>query len=90
MNFRSLHGHAKLFGTLVTFGGSMVMTVIEGPVIGLPWTKHTSNIADINPQNPILGSIMILTACCCWAYFHILQVIKSLSLLPSLFCASIF
>ncbi|CAA3026442.1 WAT1-related At2g39510-like [Olea europaea subsp. europaea] len=85
VNFKSLHGYAKLFGTLVTFGGSMVMTVIKGPLIGLPWTKHRTNIADVNPQNPILGSIMILTACCCWAYFHILQAEVLQSLEPSKF-----
>ncbi|CAI9784573.1 unnamed protein product [Fraxinus pennsylvanica] len=81
VNFRSLRGHAKLLGTLVTFGGAMVMTVIKGPVIDLSWTKDTTS-AHINPQNPILGAFMILTACFCWAYFHILQADMLESLKP--------
>ncbi|KAL2544114.1 WAT1-related protein [Forsythia ovata] len=73
VNFKSLHGHAKFVGTFVTVGGAMFMTFIKGPVIGLPWTNHTAASAEINHQNHIIGPLMILTACFCWSFFHILQ-----------------
>ncbi|CAA0842232.1 WAT1-related protein [Striga hermonthica] len=59
VNLRSLHSNAKIMGTLVTVGGAMIMTLISGPIIGLPWT-HAShdNRASANPndkEDPVMN-----------------------------------
>ncbi|XP_022862759.1 WAT1-related protein At5g13670-like isoform X2 [Olea europaea var. sylvestris] len=74
VKFRSSHGQAKVFGTLVSAGGVMVMTFIKGPVIGLPWTKHNPTSAANYPQTSVRGPLMILGACFFSASFNILQV----------------
>ncbi|KAM7486169.1 hypothetical protein LguiA_002178 [Lonicera macranthoides] len=53
----------SIVGTLVTVGGAMIMTLIKGHTIGLPWTKtHTINSESTSTsvhQDPTKGSIMI-------------------------------
>ncbi|GJT28059.1 WAT1-related protein [Tanacetum coccineum] len=39
VNIKKIHSIGKIVGTLVTVGGAMIMTVVVGPTIGLPWTK---------------------------------------------------
>ncbi|KZV26067.1 hypothetical protein F511_13945 [Dorcoceras hygrometricum] len=36
----SIRSQAKIIGTLATVAGAMIMTLVEGPNIGLPWTKQ--------------------------------------------------
>ncbi|KAG8374936.1 hypothetical protein BUALT_Bualt10G0047400 [Buddleja alternifolia] len=47
VNFKRISSHAKIWGTVVTVGGAMIMTLIKGPVLGLPWTheSHSANSA---------------------------------------------
>lgn len=61
----------------------MLMTLVKGPVLGLPWTESTSTHADSDGvvQKPIEGALMITLGCFCWASFFILQVISSRRLL---------
>lgn len=85
MDVRKLHSQAKILGTIVTVGGAMIMTVVKGSVIALPWTKEKPNlnsVADgIDHQNAIKGAVMIGAACSCWAIFYILQVPTSTDIL---------
>ncbi|GER38878.1 nodulin MtN21 /EamA-like transporter family protein, partial [Striga asiatica] len=79
VNFKSLRSNAKIMGTLVTVGGAMIMTLISGPIIGLPWT-HAShhNQASANPndkENPVKGALMIAVGCIGYSAFYILQAI---------------
>ncbi|PWA64062.1 eamA domain, WAT1-related protein [Artemisia annua] len=39
VNIKKIHSIGKIVGTLVTMGGAMIMTVVVGPTVGLPWTK---------------------------------------------------
>ncbi|KZV35057.1 hypothetical protein F511_04362 [Dorcoceras hygrometricum] len=75
----SIRSQAKIIGTLATVAGAMIMTLVEGPNIGLPWTKQVSGHAhqqsQINLQHSIKGAIMITTGCFSWACFMILQAI---------------
>lgn len=75
---REMHSQAKILGTAVTLGGAMIMTLVRGPHIGLPWTKHTQHIqtaATLHTQQDLVkGAIMIIAGCFCWASFYILQV----------------
>ncbi|CAL5404525.1 unnamed protein product [Camellia sinensis] len=81
VNLRSSHSQAKVVGTFVTVGGAMIMTLIKGALIGLPWTKMkshgpiTNTSTSANQQDLIKGSLMITTGCFCWAAFVILQAI---------------
>lgn len=65
-------------GTVVTVGGAMIMTLVRGAVIELPWTKGDSNsqsaAQEKDPQDFIKGAILIGAACICWSIFYILQV----------------
>nr|GLL40230.1 WAT1-related protein At2g39510-like [Ipomoea trifida] len=77
---RKLHSQAKILGTVVTLGGAMIMTLVRGPNIGLPWTKHTQHLqtatATLHSQQDLVkGAVMIMAGCSCWAIFYILQAI---------------
>ncbi|KAK6137460.1 hypothetical protein DH2020_028817 [Rehmannia glutinosa] len=79
VNLKSIRSHAKITGTLVTVGGAMIMTLISGPIIGLPWThqSHESH-ASTNPndkEDPVKGAIMISVGCLGYASFYTLQAI---------------
>nr|XP_027089538.1 WAT1-related protein At2g39510-like [Coffea arabica] len=74
--FLRLHSQIKIAGTIITVGGAMIMTLVRGPAINLPWTRADANVqspAAANPQDPIKGALMISAGCFCWASFHILQ-----------------
>ncbi|XP_019151403.1 PREDICTED: WAT1-related protein At2g39510-like [Ipomoea nil] len=78
VNIRALHSQAKILGTLVTVGGAMIMTLVKGPKILLPWTQergHIQSTTAATHQHPIKGAIMITAGCCFWACFFILQAI---------------
>ncbi|XP_031115830.1 WAT1-related protein At2g39510-like [Ipomoea triloba] len=76
VKMRKLHSQAKILGIIATFGGAMIMTLVKGPNIGLPWTKHTHHIHTQtlhSQQDFIKGALMIAAGCICWASFYILQ-----------------
>ncbi|KAF2318697.1 hypothetical protein GH714_010167 [Hevea brasiliensis] len=79
VNLRKLHSQAKILGTLVTVGGAMLMTLINGPKLNFPWTKgydlHGSTSALTTHEDTIKGAIMIGVGCLCWSGFIILQAI---------------
>ncbi|KAK6158188.1 hypothetical protein DH2020_005502 [Rehmannia glutinosa] len=79
VNLKSIRSHAKITGTLVTVGGAMIMTLISGPIIGLPWTHQTHDShASTNPndkEDPVKGAIMITAGCFGYSLFYILQAI---------------
>lgn len=55
------------------------MTMVNGPVLNLPWAKqdnhtHESINNATNNHISVKGALMIIAACLCWATFVILQV----------------
>lgn len=67
---------------MVTVGGAMIMTLVAGPVIGLPWTESGSDGAPSSsqsggPQNPVRGALMIAAGNFGYSLFYILQVCKN-------------
>ncbi|PON91448.1 Plant-drug/metabolite exporter [Trema orientale] len=69
---------AKLLGTLVTVGGAMIMTLVNGPMLDLPWTKENNrheSVKDVTNENSVKGSLMIAAGVVCWSSFIILQAI---------------
>lgn len=80
VNIRKLHSQAKILGTIVTVGGAMLMTLVNGPMLTLPWTRSTSHhqyTGSTASQDPIKGALMITAGCFCWASFMILQVLNN-------------
>lgn len=80
VNIRRMHSQAKIIGTLVTVGGAMVMTLINGPPIPLPWTSvsrmhHPLVTGAVSHDHHLKGAVMITAGCFCWASFYILQVV---------------
>ncbi|KAJ4704745.1 WAT1-related protein [Melia azedarach] len=81
VNLKSIRSQAKLFGTLATVAGAMIMTLVKGPIIELFWTKAAaanhggqgSNGTTIH--NSIKGALMITAGCFSWSAFIILQAI---------------
>ncbi|KAL4575116.1 hypothetical protein LXL04_021957 [Taraxacum kok-saghyz] len=79
VNVKKLHSQGKILGTLITVGGAMVMTLVNGPPVPLPWTKGTevhhalASTAIVSQDQHIKGAIMITAGCFLWATFYILQ-----------------
>ncbi|GER57534.1 nodulin MtN21 /EamA-like transporter family protein [Striga asiatica] len=75
VNFKSLRSYAKIMGTLVTVSGAMIMTLIVGPVIGLPWTRESHDNQQTSAEDPVKGAIMIAVGCTGYSAFYTLQAI---------------
>lgn len=73
---KEVRGIAKIVGTLVTFGGAILMTVYKGPIINLWSGQHSSAAASGGDSHKhwIAGTFFILIGCCAWSAFYILQV----------------
>lgn len=78
MKIKSIRSQAKIFGTLATVVGAMIMTLVRGPILQLFWTKsgstHEHHTGVIDLAHSIKGAIMIIIGCFSWAFFVILQV----------------
>ncbi|KAJ0470611.1 putative EamA domain-containing protein [Helianthus annuus] len=83
VNIKKRHSQAKIIGTLVTVGGAMIMTLVNGVPIPLPWTHISRVHPPVAPvalsyedhRNMIKGAIMITIGCFFWAGFFILQAV---------------
>ncbi|KAL9992484.1 putative EamA domain-containing protein [Helianthus debilis subsp. tardiflorus] len=83
VNIKKRHSQAKIIGTLVTVGGAMIMTLVNGVLIPLPWTHMSRVHPPVAPvalsyedhRNMIKGAIMITIGCFFWAGFFILQAV---------------
>ncbi|KAL4367755.1 hypothetical protein GQ457_05G032280 [Hibiscus cannabinus] len=76
VDVRKVQCQVKILGTIGTVGGAVIMTMFNGPMLPLPWTKINNHLQStkIN-EDPLKGAIMILVGCVCWACFVILQAI---------------
>ncbi|KAL8484814.1 hypothetical protein ACS0TY_027199 [Phlomoides rotata] len=85
----SIRSQAKIIGTLATVGGAMIMTLINGPNLNLPWTRAAASAAPSHPQHKldlhhsIKGAIMIIIGCLSWSLFMILQSVTIKKLYPA-------
>ena len=73
---------AKIFGTVVTVAGAMLMTLYKGPLMHLAWTRQSqpggggaeaSPVVDPTAREWFLGSLFIIIATLAWASLFILQ-----------------
>ncbi|XP_031117308.1 WAT1-related protein At2g39510-like [Ipomoea triloba] len=86
VKIKSLHSQAKIVGTASAIGGAMIMTLVKGPIILLPWTKHSNHVVFHSAQHvmnqhsdPIKATLLLAGSCISTAIFIILQanMIKS-------------
>ncbi|KAI4319002.1 hypothetical protein MLD38_032653 [Melastoma candidum] len=79
VKFKSIRSQAKVFGTMTTVAGAMIMTLIKGPIIELFWQKgvisHQVKTNGTNLHSSIKGALLITVGCFCWACFMVLQAI---------------
>ncbi|TXG52961.1 hypothetical protein EZV62_022130 [Acer yangbiense] len=98
LNIKKIHSQAKVIGTLVTFGGALLMSMYKGPVInlvGLSTSSHHESSSDSsdNHEHWVAGTLLILVGCVAWSCFYVVQSITlkkypaELSL-SSLICAA--
>lgn len=77
VRLKSIHSHGKVFGTIATVAGAMVMTMVRGPMIPLSWTKGISSTHQVtngtDVHSSIIGGLMITAGCFSYACFMILQ-----------------
>ncbi|KAI7738184.1 hypothetical protein M8C21_030663 [Ambrosia artemisiifolia] len=99
VNIKKIHSIGKIVGTLVTVGGAMIMTLVVGPTIGLPWTKGSTvseqqqTTTHVSPGDNMKGSMMVIAGCLSWSCFYIVQAITLKSYpaelsLTALICAA--
>ncbi|CAN8284915.1 unnamed protein product [Cochlearia groenlandica] len=77
VKFQSIRSVCKVVGTIVSVGGTMVMTLVKGPALDLFWTKGPSaqNTTGTDVHSSIKGAVLVTIGCFCYAGFFILQAI---------------
>ncbi|CAL5051744.1 unnamed protein product [Urochloa decumbens] len=85
LRLRSLHSQAKIFGTVCTVAGAVLMVLYHGPVVPFPWSPSAHHHASAagaaaaaaaSSQSGaawLNGVAMVIGSCVCWAGFFILQ-----------------
>lgn len=76
----SIRSQAKIIGTMATIAGAMIMTLVTGPNLDLPWTRGptagpTHQQPQLSLQHSIKGALFITLGCFSWAAFMILQAV---------------
>ncbi|KAM0827510.1 hypothetical protein ACQ4PT_068137 [Festuca glaucescens] len=75
-------GQAKVFGTVVCVGGSMIMPFYKGPLLKVwaspmhwRYAEHTTDAAaPASGHAAIIGDVLIILSCIAWAVWFIIQV----------------
>ncbi|KAK7385207.1 hypothetical protein VNO78_30920 [Psophocarpus tetragonolobus] len=81
VKIKEIRSQAKVIGTLVTFGGALLMTLYKGPEINLfnhPNTSHHKLDASHSQQGHkhwVTGTVFLCIGCLAWSSFYILQSI---------------
>ncbi|KAM0827512.1 hypothetical protein ACQ4PT_068137 [Festuca glaucescens] len=74
-------GQAKVFGTVVCVGGSMIMPFYKGPLLKVwaspmhwRYAEHTTDAAaPASGHAAIIGDVLIILSCIAWAVWFIIQ-----------------
>ncbi|XP_051129679.1 WAT1-related protein At2g39510-like [Andrographis paniculata] len=76
VDVRKRHSQAKIVGTIFAFAGAMIMTLVKGPAVRLPWThKALHVISRDHDHSQLKGAFMVAAGCLCCSSFYILQAI---------------
>ncbi|XP_050213096.1 WAT1-related protein At4g08290-like [Mercurialis annua] len=77
IKIKEIRSQAKVIGTLVTFGGALLMALYKGPAINLlssGGSGHHAN-SDDSGKHWVTGTLLIMVGCVAWSAFYILQSI---------------
>jgi drug/metabolite transporter (DMT)-like permease len=84
-------GQAKVFGTVVCVGGSMIMPFYKGPLLKVWASPMHWRYAEHTTDAAIVGDVLIILSCVAWAAWFILQVHHHIELAcSSKHCSSTF
>ncbi|XP_018461701.1 WAT1-related protein At2g37460 isoform X1 [Raphanus sativus] len=77
VKLRSIRSASKVLGTMVSVGGTMIMTLVKGPALDLFWTKGPSkqNTIGTDIHSSIKGAVLVTIGCFSYACFFILYAI---------------
>jgi len=78
LKLKEVRSVAKVIGTLVTFGGALLMAIYKGPAFNLfhsGSTTHHENGSTSHNNHQMAGAIYILKGCMPLSCFYILQVL---------------
>ncbi|RDX60430.1 WAT1-related protein, partial [Mucuna pruriens] len=78
VKLNELRSEAKVIGTLVTFGGALLMTLYKGPKMNLLNHRNTSHEKDESHSHEghkhwVTGTLFLCLGCLAWSSFYILQ-----------------
>lgn len=98
VSLQKLHSMAKVMGTVITVVGAIVLTLVRGPSLCLPWANeehidhHQSVQCHSDQTDLVKGALFITAACFCWSWFVILQVrlVSQMTALFSFYYCSIW
>lgn len=85
MKIKEVACQAKLIGTAITFGGTLLMALYKGPVVSVVRSSinhatQPQNVDDPTGNRWIIGTCFLLIGCAGFSSFYILQVTTSLLL----------
>ncbi|KAK4266122.1 hypothetical protein QN277_027090 [Acacia crassicarpa] len=74
INLRKPQSIAKVAGTLVSFGGIMIVTLYRGPIIRNVWPPliHIHKNDHIH-EEWLKGSLLVVASCVAWAIWYVMQ-----------------
>lgn len=81
MKIKEIACQAKIIGTIVTFGGTLLMALYKGPVVSVVRssinhaTRQPENASDPTGDRWIIGTCFLLIGCAGFSAFYILQAI---------------
>lgn len=80
VRLRSVHGQAKIVGTVCTVAGAVLMILYHGPVVQFPWSRGIHHAAGAASQMSsvswLSGTVCVIASCVSWSGFFILQVAR--------------
>ncbi|XP_068660530.1 WAT1-related protein At1g09380 [Aristolochia californica] len=86
VRIKTVEGQAKVWGTVLCVGGAMLMTFYKGKLINtwessIHWSYAESLTKEVsgNEHHYVLGSMLVVVSCLCWAIWFIVQAKMSKS-----------
>jgi drug/metabolite transporter (DMT)-like permease len=80
VNIKEVRSQAKVIGTIVTFGGALLMAMYKGPAFNLVGSHDTGSNHESSSHTSnthwAMGTLFILIGCVAWSCFYVLQVSK--------------